>query len=232
MPQEVTLVALFPDRCTAGAQLSAQLAPYADRPGTLVLALPPGGVPVAHPVATRLALPLDLIVVRKLCAPGERGMTMGAVTSGGVRILNHDIVRMLGISQFTLEAVEAEERARIEAVEKTLRGDWPPPQIDGRTVIVIDEGMATGATMHWAAKALRRLGAERVIAAAPTASRNAVELVQDSADAVVVIEIPDPYISTARWYESFAPVADEDVVHLLESAAVAFCRAGRSARLH
>lgn len=225
-------MALFPDRCTAGALLSAQLAPYADHPGTMILALPPGGVPVAHRVATRLGLPLDLFIVRKLRAPGALGMTMGAVTSGGVRIINHDIVRMLGIPQFLLEAVEAEERARLEAVEKKLRGDWPPPEIPGRCVLVVDEGMSTGATMHWAVKALRRLGAKTVIAAAPAASRNAMELVQDSVDTLVVLETPDPYISTARWYETFDPVGEGEIVHLLENAAVTFCRGGRSAHVH
>jgi len=225
-------VALFPDRCTAGARLAARLASYADRRGTLVLALPPGGVAVAYEVATRLVLPLDLFVVRKLCAPGERNLAMGAVTTGGVRILNHEIVRMLGVPQFALEAVEARERTRLEATERALRGDWPSPQMSGQAVILVDEGMATGATMHWAVKALRRLGAEHITAAAPTASRNAMELIQDLADAIVVLSVPDPYISVARWYESYPPVADDEIVHLLERATVTYCRSGRPVGVH
>ena len=232
MLQEVTPVALFPDRCTAGAQLAARLASFTHRKGTLVLALPPNGVPVACEVATRLALPLDLIIVRKLCAPGERGLAMGAVTTGGIRIINHDTVRMLGVSQFALEAVEAEERAKIEEAERALRGDWPPPEIAGRPVIVVAEGLATGATMHWAAKALRRLGAAHITAAAPIASRNATELVEEVVDTLVVIEIPDPYISSARWYESHPPVGARDIVHLLERATVAYCRAGNATNVH
>lgn len=225
-------MALFPDRCTAGSLLRTRLTSCSGRPDTLVLALPPGGVPVAHAVATGLGLPLDLFLVCPLRAPGEPGPVIGAVTTGGVRLVDHDTVRTLGLSQFVLEAVEAEERGRLEALQRQWRGDWPDPDLRGRPLVVVDEGLATGATMHWAVTALRRLGAETVIVAAPTASRNAMELLADAANEVVVLETPDPYISTARWYESFEPVANREVVRLLESAAVAHCRAGRSFRIH
>ncbi len=225
-------MALFPDRCTAGAQLAARLASSTERKDTLVLALPPGGVPVACEVATGLVSPLDLFIVRKLHAPGERHLAVGAVATGGVRIINHDIVRMLGVSQFALEAVEAEARAKLQETERALRGDWPPPEISGRSIVVVDEGLATGATMHWAVKALRRLGAAHITTAAPVASRNAVELLQDAVDRLVVLESPDPYISAARWYESHPPVGERDIVHLLEHAAATHCRAGTLGRVH
>src|SRR6266478_4013656 len=147
---------LFRDRTDAGRQLAAKLKAYANRPDVLVLALPRGGVPVAFEVARALHAPLDVFLVRKLGVPGHEELAMGAIASGGVRVLNEDVVRMLHISDRALDAVAAEERQELERRERAYRGDRPPPDVRGRTAILVDDGLATGSTMRAAVAALRQ----------------------------------------------------------------------------
>src|SRR5215831_5450711 len=160
----------FRDRTDAGRRLAEKLAAYADRPDIVVLGLPRGGVPVAFEVARALAAPLDVFVVRKLGVPGHEELAMGAVASGGVRVLNDEIVHGLGISDQILDAVEAEGLLELSRRERLYRGGRPPAEIDGRTVIVVDDGLATGATMRAVIQALKQHHPARIIVAVPTAS--------------------------------------------------------------
>src|SRR5215470_10790561 len=157
----------FRDRRAAGRVLAAHLADYADRPGVLVLALPRGGVPVAYEVARALRAPLDVFVVRKLGVPGREELAMGALATGGVRVLNQDVVDALQIPEDVIDAVTAAEQVELERRERAYRDDRPPLDVAGRTVILVDDGLATGSTMHAAVAALRQLGPARVVVAVP-----------------------------------------------------------------
>src|SRR5438270_10853153 len=160
----------FRDRRAAGRVLAAHLADYADRPGVLVLALPRGGVPVAYEVARALGAPLDVFLVRKLGVPGQEGLAMGAVATGGVRVLNEQVVGALGIPPSVIEAVAAWQQQELARRERLYRGDRPPPDVRGRTVILVDDGLATGSTMRAALAALRRQQPARLVVAVPTAA--------------------------------------------------------------
>lgn len=204
---------------------------YADQEGVVVLALPRGGVPVAYPVAKAIHAPLDIIIVRKLGVPGNRELAMGAIASGGVRIINHDIVRLLNISQFAIDAVAAEEQREIERREQLYREGWPALDVHGRTVIVVDDGIATGATMRAAVRALKERHARHIVAAAPTAAPDAHKMLQGEADEVVCLATPDPYIAVGRWYEDFTQTTDQQVTELLRRAAKDLCAAA-SHKMH
>src|SRR4051812_45679611 len=210
---------LFQDRADAGRQLADRLKHYAGRDDVLVLALPRGGVPVAFEVAQALHAPLDVFLVRKLGVPGQRELAMGAIASGGVRVLNEEVVDALGIPDDIIAAVAAEERDELERREREYRGDRPPPDVRGRVVILIDDGLATGSSMRAAVAALRRLGPARVVVAVPIGAPETCALLQDEADEVLCGRTPEPFYAVGRWYDDFSQTTDEEVRELLERAA-------------
>ena len=215
---EVTMAQRFRDRHEAGRHLAAALRRYAGRPDVLVLALPRGGVPVGYEVARALGVPLDVMQVRKLGIPGHEELAMGAIASGGVRILNEEIVRMLQIPARVIEAVAAEEQRELERRERLFRGDRPFPDVRGRTVILIDDGLATGSTMRAAAEALRAEGASRLVAAVPVAPKETCESLRAVVDEVVCAVTPVPFHAVGEWYEDFTQTTDEEVRQLLRLA--------------
>ena len=189
----------------------------------IVLGLPRGGVPVAFEVARAISAPLDVMIVRKLGVPGNEELAMGAIASGGVRIINDDVVRLFKISEDAIEAVASAELAEIKRRERTYREDWPALDVLNRTTIMVDDGIATGATMRAAIKALRKLRARRVIVAAPTASRESTALLSVEADDVVCISTPEPYLAVGRWYQDFTQVSDAEVSTLLKESTTLLC---------
>jgi predicted phosphoribosyltransferase len=206
---------LFHDRADAGRQLTARLMDYADRSDVLVLALPRGGVPVAYEVAQALNAPLDVFLVRKLGVPGREELAMGAIASGGVRVLNEEVVRVLDVPDDVLRAVTAEEEWELERRERLYRGDRPLPSVSGKTVILIDDGLATGSSMRAAVAALRRLGPARIVVAVPVASADTCEEMRNEVDEVVCAETPEPFHAVGLWYEDFSQTTDEEVRELL-----------------
>jgi len=206
---------LFRDRRDAGRLLAEKLAAYANRPDVLVLALPRGGVPVAYEVAHRLGAPLDVFVVRKLGVPGHEELAMGAVATGGVRVLNDQLVEQLGIPDQMIDAVAARERQELARRERLYRGGRPPPDVRGRTVILVDDGLATGATMYAAIEALRKQNPGRIVVAVPTASPETCEEMKAKADHVICAITPDPFQAVGRWYQDFSQTSDEEVADLL-----------------
>src|SRR5436309_6073471 len=205
----------FRDRREAGRLLATKLSAYANRPDVLVLALPRGGVPVAYEVACALGAPLDVFVVRKLGVPGYEELAMGAVATGGARVLNDQIVQRLGIPQSIIDAVAAREQQELARRERLYRGGRPPPDVRGRTVILVDDGLATGATMRAAVMALRQLRPARIVVAVPTASPETCEELKAEADDVVCAITPEPFRAVGHWYEDFSQTTDEEVRDLL-----------------
>src|ERR1700730_962947 len=205
----------FRDRREAGRLLAAKLAAYANRPDVIVLALPRGGVPVAYEVARALGAPLDVFVVRKLGVPGYEELAMGAVATGGARVLNEKIVRDLRIADYVIDRVEAEEREELARRERAYRGGRPPLDVHGRTVILVDDGLATGATMRAAVKALRQREPARIIVAVPTASPETCEELRAEVDEVVCAITPEPFHAVGYWYEDFTQTTDQEVRELL-----------------
>lgn len=207
---------LFRDRREAGRELSERLLDLADRPGLLVLALPKGGVPVAFEVARALRAPLDALVVRKLGFPGHEELAMGAIASGDIRIINEDLVRAAELSDEQIAAVAAEEQRELERQERELRDGAPPPEVEGRTVVLVDDGLATGSTMRAAIAALRAQGAGAIVVGVPTASPEACGALVRDADDVVCARTPQPFRAVGAWYENFEQVTDEEVRRLLD----------------
>ena len=205
------------DRRDAGRQLAARLAGYVGHPDVLVLGLPRGGVPVAYEVARALHAPLDVLVVRKLGVPGQRELAMGAIASGGLRVLNLDVVRALGISSVTLESVSDRELEELERQQRVYRGHSPAPQLDGRTIIVVDDGLATGSTMRAAVGALRQGNPARIVVAVPVAAEEVVRRLLEEADSVVCLVSPPDFHAVSMCYEDFSQTGDEEVRKLLES---------------
>ena len=206
---------LFLDRRDAGRRLAQKIAGYSNRPDVLVLALPRGGVPVAYEVARALNAPLDVFVVRKLGVPGYEELAMGAIATGGVRVLNNEIVEGLGIPASMIDAVAARERQELARRERLYRDGRPQPDVRGRTVILVDDGLATGATMHAAIEALRQQGPERIVVAVPTASPDTCEEMKRRADEVICAITPEPFHAVGRWYQEFSQTTDEEVRELL-----------------
>jgi predicted phosphoribosyltransferase len=209
----------FRDRSEAGRLLAAKLADYADRPDVVVLALPRGGVPVAYEVARALGAPLDVFLVRKLGIPGHEELAMGAVATGGVRVLNEQVVRALRIPDYVIDAIAAKEEQELARRERLYRGDRPPPDVRGRTVILVDDGLATGATMHAAIQALRQQQPAHIVVAVPAASPEACDELKEEVDDVVCAVTPEPFYAVGLWYEDFSQTTDEEVRDLLARSA-------------
>lgn len=218
MPSRSAMNSTFRDRAEAGRALAAQLGEFAGKPDVLVLALPRGGVPVAFEVARALDAPLDVFLVRKLGVPGREELAMGAIATGGVRLLNEEVVRGLRIDPATIDRVAAEERAELERRGRAYRDGHSPPDPAGKTVILIDDGLATGASMRAAVIALRRLGPARIIVAVPVAAPSTCEEFADLVDQVVCALTPEPFFAVGYWYEDFSQTTDDEVRELLARA--------------
>jgi putative phosphoribosyl transferase len=210
----------FHNRAEAGRRLAAKLTSYREHPNLLVLALPRGGVPVALEVARELDAPLDIFLVRKLGLPGHPELAMGAIATGGVRVLNNDLVRGLGVPDTVINAVAAKEQAELARRERAYRGDRPPPVMRGCTVILVDDGLATGSTMRAAVAALRH-GPEQpahITIAVPIASPDVCAELGAEVDEIVCAVTPDPFYAVGLWYEDFSPTTDDEVRDLLQRA--------------
>ena len=205
----------FRNRTDAGQQLGARLTQYAGRSDVLVLGLPRGGIPVAHEVATRLDAPLDIFLVRKLGVPGHPELAMGAIATGGVEVLSRDLIADLRIPQTLVEQVAVRERLELERRDALYRAGRRPPLVRDRTVIVVDDGLATGSTMEAAILALRQHAPARVVVAVPVGARETCERLRRIADEVVCVQNPEPFSAVGLWYEDFAQTTDEEVTRLL-----------------
>jgi putative phosphoribosyl transferase len=208
----------FPDRREAGRQLAGKLSAYAGRDDVVVLALPRGGVPVAYEVARALGVPLDVFLVRKLGAPGHPEFAVGAIATGGVRVLSHESIAALGISPQTMEEIAERERVELERRDRFYHGGRQGLPIRDKTAIVIDDGLATGSTMEAAVAAVRQQAAARVVAAAPVGARDSCRRLREMADEVVCLEMPEPFNAVGLWYQVFDQTTDDEVVALLQLA--------------
>jgi predicted phosphoribosyltransferase len=211
---------LLRNRTEAGRLLAERLVNYAGRADVLVLALPRGGVPVAFEVAQALDAPLDVFVVRKLGVPGHEELAMGAIASGGAWVLNQDVLRTLNIPDRWMQSVVASERQELQRRERAYRDDLPAPEVSGRTVILVDDGIATGSTMRAAVAALRRLAPARIVVAAPVAAPSSREELSRQVDDFICLMEPDPLYAVGVWYEDFTPTSDDEVRDLLHKAAL------------
>jgi putative phosphoribosyl transferase len=205
----------FRNRSDAGRQLAAQLSAFAHRNDVIVLALPRGGVPVASEVAGELDAPLDVFLVRKLGVPGHSELAMGAIASGGVRVLSDVLIDQLGVPRPEVERVSVRERLELERRDRLYRGDRELPDLHGRTVILVDDGLATGATMEAATVAVRQSNPARVVVAAPAGAVEACRRLKEIADDVVCASMPEPFQAVGLWYEQFDQISDEEVIALL-----------------
>ena len=209
----------FQDRFDAGTTLAAQLAQYASRDDVVVLALPRGGVPVGFEVAKALQAPLDVFLVRKLGVPGHEELAMGAIASGGVQVLNEDVVAALDVPPERIVAVAAAEEQELERRLRAYRSGMPPPDVKGKIAILVDDGLATGSSMRAAVKALRRLGPKRIVVAVPTAAAETCERLAREADEVVCASTPRPFHAVRLSYRDFSQTTDAEVTDLLRRAA-------------
>jgi predicted phosphoribosyltransferase len=209
----------FEDRADAGRRLAERLSEYADQPGVIVLALPRGGVPVAAEVARSIRAPLDVLLVRKLGVPGHEELAMGALASGGVRVLNEDVIRSLQIPDEVIDRVALKEQRELERREGAYRAARPHPKLWGRVVILIDDGLATGSTMRAAVSAVRAQGPSQIVVAVPVAAVSTCEEFQELADACVCLETPDPFQAVGLWYDNFSQTTDDEVRELLRQTA-------------
>lgn len=208
----------FRDRAEAGQLLAEKLEGYANQPDVLVLGLPRGGVPVAAEVAMKLHAPLDVFVVRKLGLPGHEELAMGAIATGGVRVINADVVEPLGIPQDVIDAVAADELRELARRERAYRDDLPAPDVRGKTVIVVDDGIATGSTMLAAVRALRQMKARRIVVAAPTVAARIFFEIEKVVDEIVAVLVPEYFRGVGEWYENFLQTTDGEVRQFLAQA--------------
>lgn len=206
---------IFEDRRAAGRALAEAMRPWEQVPDTLVLALPRGGVPVGHELASALKLPLDVFIVRKLGAPGQPEVAMGAVASGGACLLNRALINWLDISAEALAAETANEQQELARRERVYRGQRPLPHYAGKTVILVDDGVATGASMRVAISALRKAGAAHIVVATPVAPPDALAQIEQEADEVVCLSTPRIFGAVGQFYEDFTQVSDEEVIAVL-----------------
>lgn len=208
----------FRDRADAGWKLGEALKHrYGDRPDVLVLALPRGGVPVAYEVARILKAPLDIFVVRKLGVPGHEELAMGALATGGAIVFNDEVVSNLGIPKSAIDRVLARERIELERRERQYRGDRPAPDVAGKIVILVDDGLATGASMHAAVQAVRALGPDAVVIAVPAAAASTCSCLRAFVDDIVCLMTPEPFFAVSAWYDDFSQTTDEEVYSLVHA---------------
>jgi predicted phosphoribosyltransferase len=208
----------FRDREDAGRVLAAELGAYGGRDDVIVLALPRGGVPVGFEVARALGAPLDVFTVRKLGVPGHEELAFGAIATGGVRVLDPDLIGRLGLPASVVEAITARERRELERRERAYRGERPAPALAGKTVIVVDDGLATGSTMRAAIRALRAAGPARIVVAVPTGAGETCDELRGIADAVACASTPEPFYAVGQAYEDFSATSDDEVCALLAAA--------------
>jgi putative phosphoribosyl transferase len=206
----------FSNRQEAGQEVAQQLQSYAQRQDVLVLGLPRGGVPVAAEVARVLQVPLDICLVRKLGVPGHKELAMGAISAGGVRVLNQEIIAGLGISEQMIEEVEAQELQELQRRDRAYRGDRPPPDLRDRTVIVVDDGLATGSTMKAAIALIKSQQPSRLVVAVPVAPPDVCDALKAEVDEVACLLTPEPFYAIGLWYENFAQTTDDTVKALLK----------------
>jgi putative phosphoribosyl transferase len=224
---------IYRNRSEAGRHLAVQLAKYANRDDVLVLALPRGGVPVGFEVARALHAPLDIFLVRKLGVPGHEELAMGAISTGGVRVLNEDTVDYLRIPANVIEAVAANELRELERRERAYRGDRPEPDVREKTVILTDDGLATGSSMRAAAAALRQQNPARIVVAVPVSSPQTCDQYRMGVDEIICAKTPEPFYGVGMWYEDFSQTTDEEVRVLLEKAEAEYAAdAGHSELMH
>ena len=220
----------FRDRADAGRTLATGLAEYGGRPDLVVLALPRGGVPVGYEVARSLGAPLDIFLVRKLGVPGHEELAMGAIASGGVRVLNPGVVQALEIPEQVIEDVAAAELRELERRERAYRADRPPPDVRGKTVILVDDGLATGSTMRAAATALRQQRPARIVIGVPVSTPETCDQFREEVDDIVCAITPEVLFGVGAWYQDFSQTTDDEVRELLARAASdPRVRAGRTA---
>ncbi|MFN6566033.1 phosphoribosyltransferase [Dendronalium sp. ChiSLP03b] len=205
----------FRNRTEAGQMLAKHLTAYANREDVLVLGLPRGGVPVAFEVAKELNVPLDICLVRKLGVPTHKELAMGAIASGGVRVLNYEVVSWLGISSHTIDEVAAKELRELQRRDRAYRGEKPQPEVKNRTVILVDDGIATSSTMRAAIAVLRAQQAQRIVVAVPVAPPATCEQLRTEVDEVICLTAPEPLYAIGLWYEEFSQTSDEEVRDLL-----------------
>ena len=208
----------FRDRKDAGRKLAQKLSHYAGHPDVTVFALPRGGVPVAYEAATVLNVPLDVVIVRKLGLPGREELAIGAIASGGVRVLNNDIIRALNIPEEVINIVVRREMEELKRREHTYRGNRSAPDVQNHTVILIDDGLATGASMRAAVIGVRARHPARIVVAVPTAAQEVCDAFEFEVDEIVCVMTPDPFYGVGKWYEDFSQISDEEVSILLEEA--------------
>lgn len=209
----------YEDRRHAGRTLASALSDYAGRPDVTVLALPRGGVPVAYEVARQLGAPLDVFIVRKLGVPGHEELAMGALASGDVQVLNGRVVAELGIPESAIKAVVAAEKQELARRERAYRGNRPPLEVSGRTVILVDDGLATGSTMRAVVAGLRQRGPERIVVGVPIAAPSTCQEFASEVDDIVCAMTPEPFYAVGLWYADFTQTTDEEVRQLLEATA-------------
>ena len=209
----------FRHRAEAGEQLAARLSAFADRDDVIVLALPRGGVPVGYEVARALHVALDVFVVRKLGVPGHEELAMGAIATGGVRLVNHDVVDALGIPAVVIDSVAKSEQGELDRRERLYRGTRPPIGLANKTVILVDDGLATGSTMRAAVMAVRHQNPARIVVAVPVGAASTCGELGREADEVVCLRTPEPFIAVGLWYRDFTPTSDNEVRALLGKVA-------------
>jgi len=215
----------FADRVQAGKLLGAGLSRFVGRRDTIVFGLPRGGVPVAFEVASALSAPLDVFLVRKLGMPGHEELAMGAIASGGVSVLNNDVVGYYAIPDSVIDSVATQEQQELERRERLYRGNRPPPEVRGKIVILVDDGLATGSTMRAAIAALKKLQPGRIVVAVPVAPPSAIEDIEREVDEVACLMTPEPFEGVGRWYEEFSQTTDHEVRSLLDLAGTEIERA-------
>jgi putative phosphoribosyl transferase len=210
---------IFEDRAEAGAFLATKLMHYTHRPDVLVLGLPRGGIPVAYPIAQALGAPLDVFVVRKLGVPGQEELAMGAIAMGEVIMLNNDLIVQMGVSPAVVESVIKHQTVELSRRESLYRGNRPALSVQGRTIILVDDGLATGATMLAAVVALQRMQPTKIVIAVPVATKQICEAFQEKVDEIVCAITPSPFIAVGAWYKNFSQTTDDEVRALLDHAA-------------
>lgn len=206
---------IFDDRVDAGHQLAQRLLAYAKRDDVIVLGIPRGGVPVAFEVATALGVPLDVFVSRKLGVPGQEELAFGAVATGGLRLLDHDLIKSVGISKQEIEEITDRVRAEVERRDRVYRGSRPPLELGGKTVILVDDGIATGSSMQAAVKALRHLKPAQIVVAVPVAPLSTCHRLRSEVDELVCLHMPEQFYAIGGFYADFSQVSDQEVTELL-----------------